>query len=127
MAAGPAREEGLDPGNEVVGDAPGAEGLAEDVGIHIVKPTFDVQEERGELEGWAEGSAEDVDQGRACVEREESAERATLIGVKKAHVDAQRKESGSSDSLNDLGDCLEKDDDSERGWGVVGGVTRFTQ
>ena len=40
--AGPAREEGLDPGHEEVSDAFGAEGLTEDVGIHIVKPTFDV-------------------------------------------------------------------------------------
>ena len=41
-AAGPAREEGLDPGHEVVSDAFGAEGLAEDVGIHVVKLTLDV-------------------------------------------------------------------------------------
>ena len=48
QATGLAREEGLDAGNEVVGDALGPEGLAQDVGIHIVKPTFDVQEERGD-------------------------------------------------------------------------------
>ena len=40
--AGPAREEGLDPGHEVVSDVFGAEGQGEDVGIHIVKPTFDI-------------------------------------------------------------------------------------
>ena len=39
---GPVREEGLDPDHEVVGDAFGAEGLTEDVGIHIVKSTFNV-------------------------------------------------------------------------------------
>ena len=41
-AAGPAREERLDPGHKVVSDPFRAEGLTEDVGIHIVKPTFDV-------------------------------------------------------------------------------------
>ena len=40
--AGPAREEGLDPGPEIVSDAFGVEGQTEDVGIHIVKPLFDV-------------------------------------------------------------------------------------
>ena len=40
--AGPAREEGLDPSHEVVGDTFGAEGLAEDVGIHIVELPFNV-------------------------------------------------------------------------------------
>ena len=36
-----------------------------------------------------------------------------------------RRESGSGNSRKDLGDCLEEDDDSERGRGVVRGLTRF--
>ena len=59
--AGPAREEGLDTGNEVVGDTLVAEGLAEDVGIHIVKPSLDVQEERRDLAAGALESADCVD------------------------------------------------------------------
>ena len=44
-----------------MGEALGAEGQAEDVSIHIVKPTFDVQEERGDLAARALESADSVD------------------------------------------------------------------
>ena len=42
-------------------DALRAEGLAEDISIHIVKPTFDVQEERGDFAAGALESADCVD------------------------------------------------------------------
>ena len=58
--AGLAQEEGLGRGNEIVGNPLGVEGLTEDVGIHIVKPTFDVQEERGDLAAGALKSADYV-------------------------------------------------------------------
>ena len=38
-----------------------------------------------------------------------------------------RRESGSGNSLKDLGDCLVEDDDFKRGWEVVRGLTGFIQ
>ena len=45
--------------------------------------------------------------------RRRRGEGATLVGVKEAYVVGHRRESRSGDSLRDLGDCLEEDDDSE--------------
>ena len=50
-----------------------------------------------------------------------------MVGVQEAYVAGHGRESGSGNSLKDLGDCLEEDDDSERGWGVVRGLTGFIQ
>ena len=44
-----------------MGDASGAEGPAEDIGVHIVEPTFDVQEEGGDLAARALKSVDCVD------------------------------------------------------------------
>ena len=125
--AGPARGEGLDPSYDVVGDAFGAGGLAEDAGIHTVEPTFDVQKEKGDLAAGVSESADRVDKSGACVVGGERGERATLVGVKEAYVAGDRRKSGSGNSFKDLGDGLEEDDDSERGWGVVRGLTGFIQ
>ena len=108
-----------------MGDAFRAEGLTEDVGIHIVEPSFDVQEEGGDLTGWALEGADCVDQSGACIKRGERGERATLVRIKKTHIAGNRRESGSGNSFKDLRDCLEEDDDSERGWGVIRGFTGF--
>ena len=110
-----------------MGDAFGAKGLTEDVGIHIVEPPFDVEKERGDLAGWALESADCVVKSRACVKRGEGGERATLVGIEKAYVVGHHRESGGGNSLKDFGDCLEEDDDSERGWGLVGGLTGVIQ
>ena len=50
-----------------------------------------------------------------------------MVGVQEAYVAGHRRESRSGDSLKDLGDSLEEDDDSERGRGVVRGFTGFIQ
>ena len=42
-------------------DGLGAEGPAEDISIHIVEPTFKVQEERGDLVARALQSADCID------------------------------------------------------------------
>ena len=110
-----------------MGDTFGTEGLAEDVGITIVEPTFDVQEERGDLAAGALGSADCVDKSEAWVVGGERGERATLVGVKEAYVVGHGRESGNGNSLLNLGDCLEEDDDCERGWGVLRGLTGFVQ
>ena len=125
--AGPACEEGLDPSHKVVGDALGAEGLTENVSIHIVEPSFDVQKERGDLAGWALVGADCVDKSRTCVERGEGGERATLVGIKETHIAGHRRESPSGNSLKDFVNRLEEDDDSERGWGVVRGFAGFVK
>ena len=44
-----------------MGDTLGAKGPAEDISIHIVEPTFDVQEERGDLAAKALESADCID------------------------------------------------------------------
>ena len=72
-------------------------------------------------------SADRVDKSGACVKGGDGGERATLVGVKWAYVAGHRRESGSGNSLKDLGDCLEEDNDPERGWGVVRGLTGFIQ
>ena len=97
--------------------------MAEDVSVHIVEPSLDVQEERGDLAGWALGGAACVDESGACVKRGEGGERAALVGIEETYVAGHRRESGGSNSFKDFGDCLEEDDDSERGWGVVRGFT----
>ena len=61
----------------------------------------------------------------ACIERGERGERATLVGVEETHIAGHHRESGSGNSVKDFGDCLEEDNDSERGWGVVRGFTGF--
>ena len=108
-----------------MGDAFRAEGLTEDVGIHIVEPYLDVQEKRGDLAVWALERADCVDKSRAGIKRGEGGERATLVGIKETHIAGHRRESGSGNSFKDFGDCLEEDDDPERGWGVVRGFTGF--
>ena len=123
--AGPAREEGLYPSHKIVGDALGAEGLAEDVGIHIVEPSLDVQEERGDLAGWALEGADCVDKSGACIKRGEGGERAILVGIEETYVAGHCREPGSGNSLKDFGDSLEEDDDSEQEWGIVRGFTGF--
>ena len=108
-----------------MGDALGAEGLTENVGIHIVEPFLDVQEERGDLTGWALEGADCVDKSGACIKRGEGGERATLVGIEETYIVGHRRESGSDNSLKEFGDCLEEDDDSDRGWGVIRGFTGF--
>ena len=44
-----------------MGDTLGAQSPAEDIGIHIVEPTFDVQEEGGDLAARALKSADCID------------------------------------------------------------------
>ena len=44
-----------------MGDASGAKGPAEDIGVHIVEPSFDVQEEGGDLAAGALKSVDSVD------------------------------------------------------------------
>ena len=108
-----------------MGDAFRAEGLTEDDGIHIVEPSLDVQEERGDLASWALEGADCVDKSGACIKRGEGGERATLVRIEETHIAGHRRESGSGNSFKDFGDCLEEDDNSERGWGVVRGFTGF--
>ena len=69
-----------------MGDALGAEAPAEDVSIQIVEPTFDVQEERGDLAARALESADCIDYSSACVERGDGGEGATLVGVQETYV-----------------------------------------
>ena len=96
-----------------MGDTLGAKGPAEDISIHIVEPTFDVQEERGHLAARALASVDCIDESSACVDRGEGREGATLVGVQETYVGGHCRESRSGNPLKDLGDCLEEDDDSE--------------
>ena len=113
-AARPAGYEGRDPGDEIIVDPFRAQGETEDISINVIIATFDVKEQRRDLEGPALQCTDCVHKCSACVERGELGEGATLIVVEEANISVDGRETGGDDPFKDLGHGLEKDNNAER-------------
>jgi len=62
-------QEGPDPGNQVVIDPFASEVGAEDLGVEVVEPTLNIEEERGDTATWALEGTDRVGESRAGVKQ----------------------------------------------------------